>query len=199
MNQKTLQEENIQANFRDWSATAQGLGIDLDPKDIEELSFTWGNRVLGVREQTLAPFRPYYKYAGTVQRWQMFGYLNRSPGRIEVATCTKPNKRLCARTDWQWRFIMGSDDADWMRSRMEQERIRAIVSSFAWKKRKGHFNAVGRWLATQAARDFPDAKILRVRMGTLQIPAPAELKELGEVPVGDYYWEETFPIPDTAP
>jgi hypothetical protein len=199
MSRQTLQEENIQANFRDWSDLAKGLGINLEAAKIEELSFTWGTRVLGVRNKALAPFRPYYKYAGTNQRWQMFGYLNRTPGRIEVATCDKINKRLCAKQDWDWRFIMGSDEADWLRPRMEQERIRAIVSSFAWKKRKGHYNALGRWLAAQAAEDFPDAKTLRVRMGTLQIPPPARLRELDEVPVGDYYWEETFPIPDPKP
>ena len=200
MNEKTLQDEHLQPNFRDWAATAQEVGIDLTAEDIQDLSWTWGRRVLAVRKTMLAPFKPYYTYLGTRQSWQMFGYLNRSPGRIEVATCDELQKKLCTENSaWEWRFIMLSDEADWLRDTIEQERMRAIVSSFAWKKSKSRYNTLGNWLAKQAARDFPEARYLRTRMGTLLIPEPDRLSELGEVPVGEWYWERTIRIPEATP
>jgi len=205
MTETSLQEENLQSSFKAWSETAQSLGLALSPQDVQDLSWTWGNRVLDVRTQVLRPFQPYYKYAGTNQRWQMFGYLNRNPGRIEVATCDKKNKKLCEEEDWQWRFVMGSDEFDWLRPTIDQERIRAIVSSFAWKKRSSHYHAIGRWLATQAARDFPDARFVRTRMGRLEIPSAEKMRELrgqcqtdsecqSPLPVGSFYWDKVFPI-----
>ena len=293
MNEATLKDENLQANFRDWAATAQGLGVQLTAADIEDLSRTWGSRVLGVRTTALAPFRPYYKYLGTKQRWQMFGYLNRRPGRIEVATCDPPSPGesertvplgiqtrqkklsksnqgfeitavernspahwgglrkgdvlthvdgqalrsssassvesllegphrerirvrlirphegsskskivplyLCEDADWNRRFIMGSDEATWLRSQIEQERFRAIVSSFAWKRGETHYSRLGHWLSLRAAVDFPDAQVLAVRMVTLEIPRPAELRSLETVPLGETYWERQWPLSRETP
>ena len=266
-----LQEENLQANFRDWSALAQNLGVDLEPEDIEALSFTWGRRVFDLRATALEPFRPYYKYMGTRQRWQMFGVLNRRPGRIEIATCDGPetedeprntslgiqfratssgaeitevlsdgpanwgglqvgdvlthingtslrslnfgemaplfvdqnrswmrlrlarqedgrsrNKNvniiLCEDEDWQHRFIMGSNEANWRRASMDQERFRAIISSFAWKQREGHYTAFSRWLVGEVQVDFPNAQALGVRMARLDIPEPEDLDASGAIP-----------------
>lgn len=204
MTQQSLQDPHLQTNFQDWSNTAQQVGVDLSPEEMTELAWTWGSRVLDVRRKILAPFQPYYKYAGTRQSWQMFGYLNRKPGRLEVATCDKPVRKkcnsdeCCQANDWEWRFIMGSDEANWMRPKMEQERMRAIVSSFAWKKRVRHYDALGRWLTQEAAVEFPEAQSLRIRMGTLMIPTPEKLQQLGEVPVGQWYWDRNYPIVRSA-
>jgi hypothetical protein len=199
MTEATMKDENLQANFRDWAGTAQVIGFDLSAEDVESLCWTWGQRVVAARNTILAPFQPYFKYTGTRQSWQMFGYLNRTPGRIEVATCDKAKKKMCTESDWESRFIMGSDAADWLRPTIEQERMRAIVSSFAWKRSRRHYKELGHWWAIQAARDFPEAHYLRTRMGTLMVPSPERLSELGGVPVGDWYWERTLRIPEAMP
>ena len=85
---------------------------------------------------------------------------------------------MCEETDWALRFVMGSDEASWLQSTIEQERFRAIVSSFAWRRGEEHYSRLGEWLSHRASEDFPDAQVLAVRMATLEIPSPAELREL---------------------
>ena len=51
MTRESLQEENLQSSFQAWAETAQRVGLDLESEDVQELSWTWGNRVLGVRKR----------------------------------------------------------------------------------------------------------------------------------------------------
>ena len=186
LSKAVLQEPNMQATFQSWADQATALGWELDRAGVEDIAVEWGGVLLAGRTWVVRPFAPYYNLTGTRQSWQMFGYINRHPGRFEVEL----------EDDGTWRplYCATSSSAQWRYSQLSQERLRAIVSPYAWKNGRKSYQRMGLWLSKQAARDFPAATKLRIQMIQLDIPSPAELRELGELPEGKTYWQKTYQL-----
>jgi hypothetical protein len=123
------------------------------------------------------PFRPYYELCGTYQSWRMF------TGAPHVAG------RLCidVRERGRWRAVYVERDAEltWLDDWLSHHRVRPAVTSFAGGLYPDDYRQFAAWLATQAARDFPGARQVRVRYLLQRIPAPAEARA-GARPAGEY-------------
>ena len=183
LNARTYNDRNIQQSFEDYAALAQAVGIDIDRKGLQDLAWARGQDLIDLRLAAIQPFERYYALTGTRQGWRMFGYVNRSPARIEVYL------QQAAEGPWEPLYVARSDTHDWRRHQLDQERFRGLLNSASHGRSRGRYKRFVSWFARQAAADFPDAHALRVQMVKLPSPTPARLRELGEVPVGKTFWQ----------
>ncbi len=187
LSEAALAERNMQAAFESWAGAGRAVGwTDLQGGDIEEFARVYGAKMLEVRATILAPFGPYYTYAGTRQRWQMFGYINQSPARFQI--------ELEEDDAWRTLYTPGSPVYTWRRSFLDQERIRALVSPYSWGRGRKSYNRFGTWLARQAAAEFPEATRLRTVMVRVRLPPADELRQLGALPVIREDWDRKYAL-----
>ncbi len=59
-------------------------------------------------------------------------------------------------------FVVGSERYTWHGDFFGHHRIRKLLGRIGRAGRGPEYNELGRWLAREAAREFPDAKTLRV-------------------------------------
>ena len=96
--------------------------------------------------------------------------------------------------DWKTIFIARSSEFDWRATQLDQERMRGLVNDHSWRRGKGRYLELSRWLARQAAADLPQAQALKVQMRSLPLPSPEQLREQGAVLPGDSFWEVEFDL-----
>ncbi len=183
VSEKDLANPALQEVFSDWRSVAAGLGIELSPEDTNTLALTFANRFMGIRDVVLTPFRPYFKYTGTHQTWQMFGYLNRSPARFSIYVF-EPGQ------GWQPIYLARDPDLAWRKRFFDSERMRGMMNRYSWKENHRGYNTFVDWLACEAAADFPTASSIRVAMEQVRLPEPETFRELGKIPTKQIYWVE---------
>ena len=183
VSQRQLRDPALKEVFADWRGVMAKGGIELTQEEAEQLAMTTANAYMEARDKVIQPMRPYYRYAGTTQSWQMFGYLNRTPARLKV-------ELLVPGDGWQELYVARSSTADWRRRQLDGERWRGMINSYSWKERRSGYRRFVDWLSCRAAEDFPEAKTLRVSMVQLRLPEAAKLQELGKVPEIKTFWTE---------
>jgi hypothetical protein len=141
------------------------VGIHKTTKELDGDLYALAKSYLSVRDKVVAPFEPYSTYAGVRQSWRMFVGPQRFPVRIEVSV----------REGGDWRKVYESrapEDA-WLHPIFEKYRMRRVVYATAWDNPR-HFKHLCDWIATQAARDFPNATEVMIRHLRYRTPTPAE-------------------------
>ena len=126
-----------------------------------------------VREKVRKPFNGYTNALYLKQGWSLFTNPQRTPARLEVALHT-PNE------GWRTIAVQRSEVFDWKREQLDNHRARKLVGRIARRKSKRIYNRVVTWLAREAARDFPEADRLRVRLFRYRTGAPGEVPRLTE-------------------
>ena len=130
-----------------------------------------GLGVHGRTPQILAPFERYYDYCGTTQSWRMFAGPHFYPSRLEIAVGEE--------NAWQWVEIERRPQVDWLANKLDHYRLRPALYRFGWYQYvEGYddFRQFAEWIARQAARDFKEARQVRVRLVKRRTPSPEEVR-----------------------
>ncbi len=88
---------------------------------------------------------------------------------------------ISVREGGEWRKVYESrapEDA-WLHPIFEKYRMRRVVYATAWDNPR-HFKHLCDWIATQAARDFPNATEVMIRHLRYRTPTPAEAPKVEE-------------------
>ena len=189
MHERQWRQPEVQQVFR---AVSQGLGTvgyTMPPADVHALAWDLGTEWKSGRRRIARYLQPYVKYCGIKQGWSMFAHVPWRSGRLEVELDDGTG-------EWRPIYVSQDPEHDWQGRVLRQERMRAYISDFAWRRRKGVFPRLAEALALRAAEDFPEATRLRARMVTVQIPGPAALRQTGELEVGEPYFEAVVALGD---
>lgn len=178
-----LRDPALQEVFADWRAVLAAVGVTLSKEETDALAMSFANQYMDARAVVLEPLRPYFKYTGASQAWQMFGYLNRTPARLSVEVLSNDGT-------WSTLFLARDPDHDWRRALFDSERMRGMVNHYSWREKRGSFELLADWVACEAFADVPDAKLVRVSMKQVQLPEPEALRETGTIPTKRTYWSQ---------
>lgn len=157
----------VTAELRAWSQRLSTLGIEVEPEQLRETTFAAATRWVAVHVALRAPFVPYYECCGTAQAWRLFGAPDPFPSRLWIDL----------RIDGEWVPVYHehSDEHAWMRSALASSRGRALAHIYADARRHGDLERLARWLADEAAHDFPRATEIRLRYLRAPLPGPEAL------------------------
>lgn len=173
MNRSTWKDPTVQGEFAAWSERLRALGLDLGQQELEDQAWRFAQAWMGARARVLAPFKPYYRYAGTVQSWRMFVAPHRFPTRLEIAV----------QEGGAWRVVYRERDPDaaWRGRWLDHDRFRSVIFRFGWKPYRTIYRQFGAWIAGHAARDFPEADRARVYLVRYRTLSPEQVRA-GEAP-----------------
>lgn len=183
VSERDLADPALQEVFSDWRGVLGALGVSLTPEETNVLVMRFANQYMDLRAVILKPLRPYFKYTGANQGWQMFGYLNRTPARLSVEVLSKDN-------EWSTLFLARDSEHDWRRAFFDSERMRGMVNHYSWQEKRGGFRMLADWVACEAFLDAPDAALVRISMKQVQLPMPEVFRETGRIPTRRTYWSE---------
>jgi hypothetical protein len=141
-----------QAQFRKWS---DRLGTS--PEKLEAWLWARGESYAAVRRVLLRPFRGYVDGLRLDQGWALFTNPQRNPAQLEVELHTPGH-------GWRWLTSLRSGVFDWKREQLDNHRLRKLVGRIARRQRPHIYDRLVRWLAREAAREFPEADRLRVQL-----------------------------------
>lgn len=181
--EKQLRDPALKEVFADWRGVLASFGVALSQEESEQLAMTAANAFMDTRAELLRPMQPYFKWTGTRQSWQMFGYLNRTPARLRIELQT-PGE------GWRDLYVARSSEADWRRGQFDGERWRGMINAHSWKRNRHGFRRLADWISCRAAEDFPEATAIRMSMVQVRLPEAHKLRELGAVPEIGSYWTE---------
>lgn len=175
MNRSAWSDPTVQAELLAWHGRLSVLGLDLEAEELEDLLWEFARGYMEGREAVLGPLDPYYRHLGTRQSWRMFVAPHRNPAKLVVAV----------RTEGTWEVVYRSRDpeADWRAHQLDHTRTRSVTFRYAWKHYQRPYRRFARWLAREAAVDFPEADRIRVYWWRYRTLSP-EAVRAGETPEG---------------
>ncbi|MFT4979365.1 MAG: hypothetical protein ACI8S6_005275, partial [Myxococcota bacterium] len=135
--------------------------------------------ILSTRRAALTPFNRYYRLCGTSQGWSMFGILNHTPARLEID--------IDRGDGWQPLYHANDATADWRAGLWRQERMRAFVNNFSWRRSRTRYRQLVDWVAAEVTATEPSAQAIRVLLRPRPMPEPSELRASG-LSHGEPYW-----------
>lgn len=168
MSKAAWSDPTVQAEIRAWSQRLSALGYETTPKALESRLWDLATAYMAARTKVLAPFGPYYRYAGTSQPWRMFVAPHRWPERMHVD--------VYEGGAWRPVYVERSSEATWLRPTLDHDRFRSAIFRFAWPQNRKTYRHFGEWLAARAAVDFPTATKLRTRFFKQRSPSAAEVR-----------------------
>ncbi len=161
MRRSAWKDPTVQAELTAW---ADRLGQD--HQVFEDRLWEVATAFMDLRHAVLAPFQPYYRYAGTTQSWRMFVAPHRYPARLHID--------IDRGEGWEPVYVARHPEHDWLGHHLDHDRMRSAVFRYAWKHYRRMFRLFSDWLAIEAARDFPEASRIRVRYFKYKTLSPAE-------------------------
>jgi hypothetical protein len=172
-------DPTVQDELRAWAAR-----FDMEPADFEEKAWRFAQGWSRLHRMITAPFEPYRAYIGVRQPWVMFVAPQRHPARVEI--------ELLEGGAWRTIYRERSSEHDWNRALFDHDRMRSAFFRFGWDRYASSYREFSEWVAKEAARDFPEATSVRVRMYRHRTPSPEEVKT-GRAPAGR--WEKQIVQP----
>ena len=164
MTRSTWKQPTVQAEFAAWRERLAGMGIEVTAEEFEEQLWNVAKSYMDVRREILAPMRHCYLYAGTWQSWRMFVAPHRFPGRLHIDI----------EQDGVYRpvYVGRSNEHTWLREVFDHDRMRSATFRYAWRKYRRTYRELGKWVAVQAARDFPEADKVRLQFYRYETLSP---------------------------
>jgi hypothetical protein len=185
MSRAAWKDPTVQGEFDAWVTRLRAWGVPVRRDRFEAQLWEFAVAYTDTRKALLAPFSPYYDYAGTRQSWRMFVAPHRFPARLHIDI----------REGGKWRpiYVERSDDAVWMRRMLDHDRFRSAVFRYSWPQYRKTYEQFCTWLAKRAAHDFPGADRLRVRYFKYRTPSP-EVVRAGAPVDGKFIRSRELPI-----
>lgn len=166
LDRSAWKEATPQREFQAWADRLGGLGLAVSPAALEEWAWGAAVRSEAARTTVLAPFEPYYAGCGTRQAWRMFVAAHRFPARLEIAVDSGSGFEVV--------YLARSDTRAWRRAWFDDDRTRAATNRFAWPAYRRQRQQFVDWVAEHVARDFAEARRVRVSWLRSRTPSPAE-------------------------
>ena len=187
MSKKDWAHPTVQAEFRQWSQNLQSIGIQTTQMELEENLWTLATSVTKVRNSTLKPFRPYYRYVGSDQNWRLFVAPHMFPSKLEIDVLVD--------NTWTPIYRVHSSDSNqqWMSQLIEHGRFRPSIFRYSWARYKKHFNRFALYMSERAATDFPKATQIRFRWWRYPLPTHTEVLENREI-MGSFHTALLYPV-----
>ncbi len=162
----TYEMASVREQLQQLSEALGAVGIEASEDEIAELSKTSARRILAARKAALRPFRPYYSLAGTRQGYRMFSGVSLYGDRLQV--------EIDRGDDWELIYLARDPDHRWRWWTFNHELTRSLLYRYVEKRYRRRFEAMTRWIAREAATDFPDVERVRVSFLRQRTPSPAE-------------------------
>jgi len=168
MNRENWKDATVQAELQTWTHKLSHIGISVTVPQLEHHLWGTGRALNQQRTQLLEPFQPYYQFAGTHQSWRMFVAPHRFPAKLEVDIKEKGT--------WKTIFRQNDPELAWQGQLFNDSRMRSILFRYSWSTYRKHYRQLGRWVANQAGRDFPDARMVRLSWFKYQTLSPEQVR-----------------------
>lgn len=181
MSRSAWQTPMVQDEIAAWAAR-----LSMPPEALEVSLWQTAEEVTDAYQATIKPLRPYYRHCGTTQSWRLFVIPQRYPAQLHI-DLRYPDE------DFQPLYIARSDEAVWMRSVLDTERMRSLLFRLSWSHYKARYRMFADWIATKAAAEFPEAHAVRLRWLRRQTPSPAQVRD-GTAPEGAFENELRLPL-----
>ena len=184
MSKKDWAHPTVQAEFRHWSRNLQSLGVDTSPSELEASLWNLAQSVTTVRNATLKPFRPYYRYVGGDQNWRLFVAPHMFPSKLEIDV----------QIDNEWTPVYRVHQPDqWMDHLIENGRFRPAIFRYSWSRYKKQYNRFAIYMSKLAAKDYPTATNIRLRWWRYPLPSHIEVLNNQEV-MGSFHTSLIYPL-----
>ena len=181
LSKKHVQKADIQESMKLWHNLLFYKALtDRSVEQFSEDLVATGRWLVKSQKELSEPFVPYYRYAGTRQSWQMFGYVQHTAGVLNIM--------LNENDEWRPLYVDLDAEYQWKSTLLNQERVRASRSLFAQKRFKKRYELFSQWMAQAALEEFPNATEVRVFYQQRTIPKPDTLRKKGPK-MGDHFWE----------
>ena len=180
LDRRSWSDPTVQDELRGW---ADRFGME--PKDFEEKAWRIAQAWSGIHETITAPFEPYRAYVGVRQPWVMFVAPQRYPARIEI--------EIQEGNAWRTIYRERSSEHEWNRTLFDHDRMRSAFFRFGWDRYAPNYREFAEWVAKEAARDFPGASAVKLRMYRFRTASPEEVKEQ-RMPRGHWEKERVLPL-----
>ena len=188
MSKKDWAHPTVQAEFRHWSQNLQSVGINTTTAELEQSLWKIAQSVTTVRNATLKPFRPYYRYVGADQNWRLFVAPHMFPSKLEIDVLTDNN--------WIPAYRVHETD-QWMARLIENGRFRPAVFRYSWSRYKKQYNRFAVYMSKQAAEDFPSATQIRFRWWRYPLPSHTEILNDQKI-MGSYHTQLIYPLSEAG-
>jgi hypothetical protein len=185
MSKVAWKDPTVQGEFDAWFTRITSLGYAGSRQDFESALWSFAVGYSRVRGKVLAPFRPYYDYAGTDQGWRMFVAPHRFPARLTIDIGRKGA--------WETVYVERSPTATWLASVFDQDRIRSALFRYSWPQYGRAYAQLCEWIQARASNDFPDADTVRVRYWKYRTRSPQEVLA-GKPEDGKYIFTRELPL-----
>jgi hypothetical protein len=173
-------DPTVQEEFADWTARFNRCGIAVTQQQFEDGLWDTASAYESARGEALRPFGPYYDYCGTLQSWRMFAGPQRYPSRLCID--------IEEGGDWRSVYVKSDPEHAWLATQLDHYRMRPFIYRLSWYRHVPEFpdfDNLARWVAARAARDFPEARRVRVRFFNFRTPSPEEVRA-GEPVTGEF-------------
>lgn len=176
-NRKTWQSPNMQADLEQWSKRLRFLGYR-DKRELEDDLWTLAQRYLEVRKAFIAPFETYAAYVGGVrQGWRMFANPRIQSAELHID--------VLEGHDWRPIYRPHSAEYDFWGDKFRHNRFRKLLGRIGLPEMRGELHYLARFVAERAARAYPQARQIRVRLYRYFTLGPAAVRR-GDQPEGEY-------------
>lgn len=181
-------QPTVQGEFETWAGHLGGLGIEITSEELQDRVYVFARGYQDGYATLTDPFKPYYRTCGTWQSWRMFVAPHKFPSKLQI--------RIQSHGRWILAYEARSTLHNWHAYQLDHERMRAALFRYGWgRKYPGTWNAFGRWMAREAASEFPDADRIQLRFASYRTPSAEEVRA-GAVPDVKYTRSVIFRLDD---
>ena len=165
LDRKAWKEPRVSHELQRW---ADKLHMQRD--SLEEVLWTLGSGITEARQLLRTPFKPYLKVTGQKQAWAMFVAGSRFRDRFEVRA------RSCGvkdpSCDWEILYFRNDPEHEWMRSDLENARVRSATFRWGWPQGQKSYQRGCRAIAWHAFQERADLQIVECRFEQTEAPDP---------------------------
>jgi len=190
MQRASWQDPTVQDELAAWDARLVHLGLHLDPAELEDRLWVLARGYTHVRNRVLAPLQPYYRILGTNQSWRMFVAPHRYPARLHISVEEGGS--------WREVYVARDPQLDWLGPQLDHDRFRSALFRYAWPSYGKAWSELCEWISRQAARDFPQARRVRLRFWKARTPSPQKARQ-GIEPPGRWVRARTLDLEPLRP
>lgn len=190
LSRQTWRTKAVQAELRAWGDRVRAIGVDVEQREFEDFLWDLAKGWTAARGAALAPFKPYARYLGAGQAWQLF-----VAPQIFTSTAT-----IDVEEDGVWRTVFADNDARfrWNARKLEYDRVQSLFFWFGFQDRSKEWRLFAEWTAREVARDFPAATRVRLRMLRTKTPSIDDVRA-GVEHDAKYDKEVVVDVPRGAP
>ncbi len=163
-NRRVWKTELNQSQFAEWSRALGGFGVELSPREFEELLWSGVQRYLALQRPIVSALMPITTQLGTHQSWRMFSNPQTHPARLQIDVDRGQG--------YEPVYVSRSEEYAWRKRQFDHNRLRKMIGRLVRKGRRKTYVTFGRWVTEDFAKQYPDTQRVRVRLFRWKTPAP---------------------------